>query len=42
MPNQLLLQAFATWELIIRTIRERTLYFVQRWPQELGDIGWVP
>jgi hypothetical protein len=35
------LQAFATWELIIRTIREGTLYFVQRQPQELGDVGWV-
>jgi Protein of unknown function (DUF3800) len=41
MPNQLFLQAFATWELIIRTIREGTLYFVQRQPEELGDIGWV-
>ena len=41
MPNQLFLQAFATWELIIKTIREGTLYFVQRQPQELGDIAWV-
>jgi hypothetical protein len=41
MPNQLFLQAFATWELIIKTIREGTLYFVQRQPQELGNIGWV-
>jgi len=41
MPNQLFLQAFATWELIIRTIREGTLYFVQRQPKELGDVGWV-
>lgn len=41
MPNQLFLQAFAMWELIIRTIREGTAYFVQRQPQELGDIGWV-
>ena len=41
MSNQLFLQAFATWELIIRTIREGTLYLVQRQPQELGDIGWV-
>jgi hypothetical protein len=41
MPNQLFLQAFATWELIIRTIREGTLYYVQRQPAELGDIGWV-
>ena len=41
MPNQLFLQAFATWELVIRTIREGTLYFVQRQPRELGDIAWV-
>jgi hypothetical protein len=41
MPNQLFLQAFATWELIIGTIREGTAYFVQRQPQELGDIRWV-
>ena len=41
MPNQLFLQAFATWQLIIKTIREGTLYYVQRQPQELGDIGWV-
>jgi hypothetical protein len=41
MPNQLFLEAFATWELIIRVIRESTLYFVQRQPHELGDIGWV-
>lgn len=41
MPNQLFLQAFATWELIIRTIREGTLYFVQRQPEELGNISWV-
>lgn len=41
MSNQLFLQAFATWELIIRTVREGTLYFVQRQPEELGDIRWV-
>jgi uncharacterized protein DUF3800 len=41
MSNQLFLQSFATWELIIKTIREGTLYYVQRSPQELGDIGWV-
>lgn len=40
MSNQLFLQAFATWELIIETIREGTVYYVQRQPQELGDIGW--
>jgi hypothetical protein len=41
MPNQLFLQAMATWELIIRTVREATLYYVQRQPMELGDISWV-
>lgn len=41
LPNQLFLQAFATWQLIFSTIREGTLYFVQRQPQELGDIGWI-
>jgi hypothetical protein len=41
MSNQLFLQAFATWQLIITTIREGTLYFVQRQPRELGDIDWV-
>lgn len=41
MPNQLFLQAMATWELIIRTIREATLYYVQRQPIELGDISWA-
>jgi Protein of unknown function (DUF3800) len=41
MPNQLFLQAFATWELIIRTIREGTLYFVQRQPKELDDVAWI-
>lgn len=40
MPNQLFLQAFATWELIVETIREGIVYYVQRQPQELGDIGW--
>jgi hypothetical protein len=41
LSNQLFLQTFATWELIIKTIREGTLYFVQRQPQELGSIAWV-
>lgn len=40
LSNQLFLQAFATWELIIETIREGTAYYVQRQPQELGDIAW--
>jgi hypothetical protein len=41
MPNQLFLQAMATWELVIRTVREATVYYVQRQPVELGDISWV-
>jgi hypothetical protein len=41
MSNQLFQQAFATWKLIVKTIREGTLYYIQRQPQELGDIGWV-
>jgi hypothetical protein len=41
MSNQLFVQAFATWELVVRTIREGMLYFVQRLPEELGDIAWV-
>lgn len=41
MPNQLFLQAFAMWELLIGTVREGTLYFVQRQPRELGDIAWI-
>ena len=41
LSNQLFLQVFATWELIIRTIREGMLYYVQRTPQELGDISWI-
>lgn len=41
MPNQLFLQAMATWELVIRTVREATLYYAQWQPIELGDISWV-
>jgi hypothetical protein len=41
MSNQLFLQSFAIWELITRTIREGTAYYVQRQPQELGDIAWI-
>src|ERR1039458_7583867 len=40
MSNQLFLQTFALWELIITTIREGIVYYVQRQPQELGDIAW--
>ena len=41
MPNQLFLQSFSLWLLIIKTVREGTLYYVQREPEELADIGWV-
>jgi hypothetical protein len=41
LSNQLFLQVFATWELMIDAIREGTLYYVQRMPQELGDIAWI-
>jgi len=40
MPNQLLLQAFLTIELILEAIQEVTLYYAQRLPEELGDIAW--
>jgi hypothetical protein len=39
MPNQLFLQAVATLELVIRTIREGMLYYVR--PSELGNISWI-
>jgi hypothetical protein len=29
------------WALIVGTIRESTLYYVQRQPQELGEIAWI-
>lgn len=41
MSNQLFLQTFAMWLLIIKTLRMGTLYYVQRQPEELGDISWV-
>ncbi len=41
MPNQLFVQAFLTIELILEVIQEATLYFVQRQPQELGEISWT-
>jgi hypothetical protein len=41
MSNQLFLQSFAIWELITRTIREGTVHYVRRQPQELGDIAWI-
>lgn len=41
MPNQLFLQAFATMQLLLELVEEATLYYVQRMPEELGDISWV-
>src|SRR6185437_6302803 len=41
MPNQLFLQALLTVELILETVQHATLYFVQRRPEELGDIVWI-
>jgi len=41
MPNQLFLQAITTIELLLRTVHESTLYYVQRTPAELGDIAWI-
>ena len=41
MPNQLFVQAFITIQLVLETIQNATLYFVQRQPKELGDIAWI-
>jgi hypothetical protein len=41
MPNQLLLQAFLTIELVLKVIQESALYYVQRLPAELGSIAWT-
>jgi hypothetical protein len=41
LPNQLFLQAFATWHLIFEVMRVGALYYVQRYPEELGDISWT-
>jgi hypothetical protein len=41
MPNQLFLQAFLVIELVLKVIEEGTLYYVQRLPEELGDIAWT-
>jgi hypothetical protein len=40
MPNQLYIQAFLTIELLFRVVQVATLYYVQRLPDELGDIAW--
>jgi hypothetical protein len=41
MPNQLFLQAFVTVHLLLDLIPEALLYYVQRMPEELGDIAWI-
>lgn len=40
MPNQLFLQAFPTLDLVLEVVQEATAYYVQRQPEELGDIAW--
>lgn len=41
MPNQLFLQAFLTMHLLLETVQDATLYYVQRMPEELEDISWT-
>lgn len=41
MPNQLFLQAFLMINLILEALEEGTLYYVQREPEELGEISWT-
>lgn len=41
MPNQLFIQAELSIKLILSILQIATLYFVQRKPEELGDIAWV-
>lgn len=41
MPNQLFVQAFLTIEIVLKVIQESTLYYVQRFPAELGSIAWT-
>jgi hypothetical protein len=41
MPNQLFLQAFVTLHLLLGLLPEVLLYYVQRLPEELGDIAWA-
>jgi hypothetical protein len=41
MPNQLFVQAHLTIQLILKVQQDAILYFVQRQPQELGDIAWI-
>lgn len=41
MPNQLYAQSQAMFELVANTLRHATLYYVQRWPAEVGNYHWV-
>lgn len=41
MPNQLFVRSELTLKLIVDVLQVATLYFVQRKPEELGDIAWV-
>jgi len=41
MPNQLFVQASLMIELVLRVVEESTLYYVQRFPNELGSIEWI-
>ena len=41
MSNQLFTQAELTIQLVLKVIRNATLYFVQRQPEELGEIAWI-
>lgn len=41
MPNQLFVQAFLTMRLVLEVVKDATRYFVQRLPEELGNIAWI-
>jgi hypothetical protein len=41
MPNQLFLQAYLTILLVLNAAQDVPLYYAQRMPSDLGDIGWV-
>jgi hypothetical protein len=41
MPAQLFLQAAATFSVLERVLQHAPLYFVQRYPKELGSFSWI-
>ena len=41
MPNQLFIQAELTMTLMLSAVQIATLYFVQRKPEELGEVAWI-